>query len=44
MPGNIGLDIKEVWSLSPDGTLLTITTTRNRGAEQKTFKQVFQRK
>src|SRR5262249_14491914 len=45
MPGNIALEIKEVWSLSPDGKTLTITTTRSAPAEkQKTFKQVYERK
>ena len=29
MPGNVTLQIKEVWSLSPDGKVLTITTTRS---------------
>ncbi|HXJ43258.1 MAG TPA: hypothetical protein VNH18_28515, partial [Bryobacteraceae bacterium] len=28
MPGNIGLEVKEMWSLSADGKTLTITTTR----------------
>jgi hypothetical protein len=44
MPGNITLDIKEVWALSPDGKVLTITTTRSSAATQTTTKQVYNRK
>ena len=44
MPGNATLEVKEVWSLSPDGKILTITTTRTVPAVQKTFKQVYNRK
>ncbi len=29
MPGNVALEVKEVWSLSPEGKVLTITTSRN---------------
>lgn len=43
MPGNATLKIKEVWSLSPDGKTLTITTTRDLPARQQTYKQVFTR-
>ena len=43
MPGNATLDVKEVWSLSPDGNTLTITTTRDVPAEKQTFKQVYNR-
>ena len=41
MPGNATLKIKEVWSLSPDGKTLTITTTRGVPARQQIFKQVY---
>ena len=44
MPGNATLEVKEVWSLSPDGKILTISTTRTVPAVQKTFKQVYNRK
>jgi len=43
MPGNATLNIKEVWSLSPDGNTLTITTTRDVPARRETFKQVYTR-
>ena len=42
-PGNVTLKIKEVWSLSPDGKTLTITTTRDIPARQQTFKEVYTR-
>jgi hypothetical protein len=41
MPGNATLNVKEAWSLSPDGNTLTITTTRDVPAEKQTFKQVY---
>jgi len=44
MPGNVTLQVKEVWTLSPDGKLLTITTTQTSPAVEKTFKQVYTRK
>jgi hypothetical protein len=44
MPGNVTLQVKEVWSLSPDGKTLTITTTHTSPAVEKNFKQVFNRK
>jgi hypothetical protein len=44
MPGNVTLKVKEVWSLSPDGKMLTVTTTHSTPAVEKTFKQVFNRK
>ena len=44
MPGNATLEIKEVWSLSPDGKTLTVITTRTAPAVQKTYKQVYNRK
>ena len=43
MPGNATLEVKEVWSVSPDGKTLTVTTTRTLPAQQKTFKQVYNR-
>src|SRR5579864_697472 len=44
MPGNVTLQVKEVWSLSPDGKILTINTTHTSPAAEKNFKQVFNRK
>jgi hypothetical protein len=44
MPGNVTLQVKEVWSLSSDGKTLTITTTHTSPAAEKTFRQVFNRK
>ena len=44
MPGNVTLHMKEVWSLSPDGKVLTITTTRSIPAVEKTYKQVYNKK
>ena len=44
MPGNVTLHVKEVWSLSPDGKILTIATTHATPALEKNFKQVFNRK
>lgn len=43
MPGNATLKIKEVWSLSPDGKTLTITTTRSLPAREQTYKEVYNR-
>jgi hypothetical protein len=44
MPGNVTLQMKEVWSLSPDGKTLTITTTRTIPAVEKIYKQVYNKK
>jgi hypothetical protein len=44
MPGNVTLEVKEVWSLSLDGKTLTITTTHTSPATIKTYKQVYNRK
>jgi hypothetical protein len=44
MPGNITLEAKEVWALSPDGKMLTITTTRSSAAAQTVTKQIYNRK
>jgi len=41
MPGNATLKIKQVWSLSPDGKTLTITTTRDVPARQQTYTEVY---
>jgi hypothetical protein len=43
MPGNVGLKIKEVWTLSPDGKTLTITTTRDIPARHEQYKEVYTR-
>ena len=44
MPGNASLEIKEVWSLSPDGKVLTVTTHRNTPAVQNSYKTVYNKK
>lgn len=44
MPGNVTAHVKEVWSLSPDGSTLTITTTRSLPAMEKTYKEVYTKK
>jgi hypothetical protein len=44
MPGNASLEIKEVWSLSSDGKVLTVTTYRNTPALQNNFKTVYNKK
>jgi hypothetical protein len=44
MPGNVTLDIKEVWALSPDGKTLTVTTTRNSAATKTVTKQIYNKK
>jgi hypothetical protein len=43
MPGNVTLKVKEVWSLSPDGKTLTITTTRDVPARNQEYKEVYTR-
>lgn len=43
MPGNVTLQQKEIWSLSPDGKTLTITITRESPARTETLKEVFDR-
>ena len=43
MPGNATMQTSEVWSLSADGKVLTITTTRELPATTKTIKQVYRR-
>jgi hypothetical protein len=44
MPGNVSLEIKEVWSLSPDGKVLTVTTNRNTPAVQSSYKTIYNKK
>jgi hypothetical protein len=44
MPGNATMKAQEVWSLSPDGKMLTITLTREIPASRQVVKQVFARK
>ena len=41
MPGNVTLQISEVWSLSSDGKLLTVTTNHDSPAVKKLFKQTY---
>ena len=41
MPGNAVLKVKDVWSLSPDGKTLTITTTRDIPARHQQYKEVY---
>ena len=43
MPGNVTLQVKEVWSLSPDGKTLTIATTRTIPAMERIYKEVYNR-
>jgi len=44
MPGNVTLQVKEVWALSPDGKTLTVTTTHTSPAVEKVYKQVYNKK
>ena len=41
MPGNATLEIREEWSLSPDGKTLTITTSRDLSGIKQTSRQEF---
>jgi hypothetical protein len=43
MPGNSTLQIRETWSLSPDGKVLTINTTRELPATRQTFNEIYNR-
>mgnify|MGYP003390804856 CR=1 FL=1 len=43
MPGNSTLQIRETWSLSPDGKVLTIHTTRELPAAKQTFNEIYNR-
>lgn len=44
MPGNVALEIKEVWSVSADGNVLTVTTSRNSPAQQSSYKTIYNKK
>ncbi len=44
MPGNASLEIKEMWSLSADGKVLTVTAHRNTPALQNSFKTIYNKK
>jgi hypothetical protein len=44
MPGNVTMNVEEAWSLSANGKVLTITTTRDVPAAKQTSKQIFSRK
>lgn len=43
MPGNITLNSREVWRLSPEGDKLYITTTRSSPAKDVTYTRVYDR-
>jgi hypothetical protein len=44
MPGNATLQVRETWSLSPDGKSLTVTTTRDSPAAKQAYKEIYSRK
>lgn len=44
MPGNSTLNVRETWSLSPDGKVLTVKTERELPALRQTFTEIFNRK
>jgi hypothetical protein len=44
MPGNASLEIKEVWSLSADGKVLTVTAHRNTPAMQNIYITIYNKK
>jgi hypothetical protein len=44
MPGNATLTVKESWTLSPDGKVLTVTTVRQLPARTETDKQIYNRR
>lgn len=44
MPGNATLTIVETWSVSPDGKVLTVKTTRELPAQRQMFTELFTRK
>jgi hypothetical protein len=44
MPGNASLEIREVWSLSADGKVLTITAHHNTPARQNIYITIYNRK
>ena len=43
MPGNITLESREVWQLSPDGNKLSITTTHSSPAKEISYTRVYDR-
>lgn len=43
MPGNATMDTREEWSLSADGSTLTIVTSRDLSGIKQTFTQVYNR-
>jgi hypothetical protein len=44
MPGNVTMQSKEAWALSPDGKTLNITVTQSSPAADKVFHQVYTKK
>ncbi len=44
MPGNAQLTIKETWTVSPDGKVLTVTSTRQLPARTAVDKQIYNRR
>jgi hypothetical protein len=44
MPGNASLEIREVWSLSPDGKVLAVTAHHNTPARQNIYITIYNRK
>jgi hypothetical protein len=44
MPGNAMSSVEEIWTLSADGSVLTVDVTRESPATKQSYKQVFTRK
>jgi hypothetical protein len=44
MPGNASLEIREVWSLSADGKVLTVTAHRNTPAKQNIYITIYNKR
>ncbi|MEO8679131.1 MAG: hypothetical protein ABI665_08795 [Vicinamibacterales bacterium] len=44
MPGNLTLKITEIWSLSPDGKVLTVRTERDTPAQRQSFSELYNRR
>jgi hypothetical protein len=44
MPGNAKLTVQETWALSPDGKVLTITTSRALPARTAIDRQIYNRR
>ena len=44
LPGSIATNIRETWSLSPDGRVLTVTTVRTTPAAAQTSRQVYNKR